>query len=306
MKKLSTVTIAVSAYNEEDNIIPFLKSALIQEENSFKLEKVLVVSDGSTDNSIKKASSVNSKLVEIWDDNIRLGKSTRLNEIYKSLKSDILVQSDCDVILSNPNVVADMIKPIIQEKNVGMCGGNPQPMEGKTFIEKAVNYTCEIYIDFRESIRGGDNVFSADGRLLAFKKELVKKIHIPEDMIANDRFTYFACLTNGYKYKYVKSAIVKFRSPQNLKDQIIQNTRFMSADARMKKYFPNELVEKETNIPKSKMIKSMARQFIKHPLHCLYIFLINRYCQFRSVYLEKKLTAKWDVAKTTKTLLTIK
>lgn len=306
MKKLPTVTIAVSAFNEEINIVPFLRSVLKQKESGFKINKILIVSDGSTDRTVKKVRSLNSKKVEIWDNKIRRGKSTRLNEIYKYLKSDILVQSDCDVIFSHLNVVSDIVKPIIQDDNVGMCGGNPQPARGKTFTEKAVNYTCEVYIGFREKIRGGNNLFSADGRLLAFKKELVKKIDVPVDMIANDRFTYFACLFAGYKYRYVKSAIVKFRSPQNLKDQIIQNTRFKSANARMKKYFPKELVEKESSIPKFYMIKSLSRQFIKHPIHCFYIFLVNRFCQLRSLYLENKLTAKWKIAETTKTLLTLK
>lgn len=306
MKSLPTVTIAVSAYNEANNIVPFLNSVLRQKENGFKIEKIVVVSDGSTDTTVQKAKSLNLKKIEIWDNKIRAGKSLRLNEIYQSLKSDILVQSDCDVIFDNPKVVANIVSPIILNKNIGMCGGNPQPTKGKTFTEKAVNYTCEVYIGFREKIRGGDNVFSADGRILAFKKELVKKIHIPTDMIANDRFTYFACLTNGYKYRYVKSAIVKFRSPQSLRDQIIQNTRFKSADIRMKRYFPKELVEYESNIPKFYMISSMSRQFIKYPTYCLYIFLVNMFCHLRSIYMGKKLTARWEIAKTTKTLFTLK
>jgi len=152
----------------------------------------------------------------------------------------------------------------------------------------------------RGNLRGGNNIFSADGRLLAYKKELAKKIFVPTDMIANDAYTYFCCITMGYKYKYVSSAVVLFRSPQNLKDQIRQNTRFLSAHIRMERYFPQEVVKREWYIPKKIILINMARQFFRHPILSAYIFTVNKYCSFISVKKERELNAKWDMAYTTK------
>lgn len=302
MKKLPTVTIALSAYNEEENIKNFLSSIIAQKEDGFILEKILIISDGSTDKTVDIARSIKNNKLEIKEYKTRVGKSTRLNEIYESLRSDILIQTDCDVIFEGPYVARDMVMTLSKNAKIGMCGGNPMPMKGRTFTEKAVNATCEIYIDFRKSIRGGNNQFSADGRLLAYRKELVKKINVPKTMIANDLYTYFCCLTQGYQYKFVESAVVCFRSPKTLKDQIKQSTRFLASRIRMSRYFPKNLVKNELQIPLSILLKSMLKLFIKHPILCSYIFLVNKYCAVRASAIEKSLTAKWTIAGTTKNL----
>jgi len=297
-----TVTVAISAYNEGKNIKAFLNSVLSQKQDGFKLEKILIISDGSTDSTATLIRAFRSKDIELHEYKDRQGKSKRLNEIYTCLKSNILVQSDADVIFSHPFVIRDIIKPIIKDRTIGMCGGNPIPLKAETFTEKAINLTCEVFIKFRKSIRGGNNVFSVDGRILAYQKEFVKKLYIPYDMIANDAYTYFCCLTLGYKYKFVESAVVLFRSPQTLKDQIRQNTRFLAAPIRMTHYFPKELIKREMHIPLNVLLNKLLMQSLKHPILCTYIFIINRYCSIRARILEKKLNAKWDIANSTKKL----
>ncbi len=299
-KKLPKVTVAISAYNEESNIKNFLRSVLKQKEEGFVLDEILLYSDGATDKTVQYAREVKSKKVKIIGDSKRLGKSTRLNQLYAFLKNDYLIQSDADVIFSHQFVIRDMIKPFMEDKSVGMCGGNPKPVSGKTFTEKAVNCTFEAYAPLRSELRGGDNVFSVDGRILAYKKELVKKIVVPEDTIANDAYTFFRCLELGYKYKYVKRAIVNFRSPQSFTDQVRQNTRFIAAPMRMKRLFDEDTVLREYFVPKSLLRKYMIKQFVKHPVMCIYVYLVNTYCRYKAKKNEKNMNAKWAVAFSTK------
>ena len=300
MSKIPTVTIATIALNEEQNIEKFLRSVLDQQEEGFKIVKILVISDGSSDKTAEIAKSFKSGLIRVISHENRIGKSARLNELYQNLDTDLLLQSDSDIIYSHKYVVRDMLLPLIKNKDVAMCGGNPLPIKGATYIEKAINLTTEVYQEFRQKVRNGDNVFSADGRILSFKKELVKKINIPNDMIANDMFTYFCCLILGLKYKFVASAIVYFRSPQSVRDHIRQNVRFRASPFRMEKYFSKELVKKETSIPKSLLYRTQLLMFIKHPISTLYIYLINLYCKLRARKIEDKLDAKWAIADSTK------
>ncbi len=297
-----TVTVALSALNEEANIGAFLTSLLNQKQETFVLEKILVVSDGSTDKTVDVVRSFGSSLITVFDNKERVGKSSRLNDIYEDLTSDFLVQSDADVTFSHDRVIEQLIQPLIAEEKVGMCGGHPLPIPGTTFTERAINCTVNAYDKFRTIIRGGDNVFSADGRLLAYRKTFIKQVTIPSDMIANDMFTYFCCVSKGFGYRYVASAVVNFRSPQTLRDQIRQNTRFVAAPDRMRKYFPPELVSFERDIPFLTFIQSTGREFLHHPILCGYIFFINLYCKIRAHFIEPRLTAKWDIAFTTKNL----
>jgi len=300
MEKVKRLTIAISAYNEGKNIKNFLMSVLSQKEEGFKLDNIWVYSDGSTDNTERQVKSIKSPKIVLFSDKKRVGKSSRLNQIYKNLKSDILVQSDADVIFSHPYVIRDLITPLLKDDKVGMTGGNPLPFQGVTWLEKAINYTCEAYNYFRYNVRGGNNVFSADGRLLAYRKELVTKIKVPLDMIANDAYTYYCCLTHNYKYKFAPQAVVNYRSPQNLKDHIKQNTRFLAAPIRMSKYFNPSLIKYETSIPTFIKIKSFLSVFIRHPLSTFLIFIINKYCLILAKMNEAKMNAKWEMAMSTK------
>lgn len=301
---LPSVTVAVCAYNEQDNIAHFLRSVLKQKQQGYVLEKILVISDGSTDQTnatVKKFESRHS-IVEFIESPVRLGKSMHLNTIYQRLSSDILVQSDADVIWKQ-HVVKSVIAPIVQNPKIGMCGGNPQPLQGSTFVEKAVNMTTKAYIPLRWLVRGGSNIFSADGRLLAYRKETVKKIIIPDDMIANDMYTYFACLSLGYFYTFVPKAIVYYRSPQTMRDQVRQNTRFLAARIRMEKYFSKHVLRREFYIPGNLLRKNMITIFGENPLMAAYIYLLNKYCSVNAILQEKQLTGVWPIAHTTKRLI---
>lgn len=302
-KRIPTVTVAVSAYNEEHNIQAFLRSVQKQKEDGFILKSILVLSDGSTDKTVEKAKRVRGAypvLVKQYKN--RVGKSLRLNELYAQLKTDYLIQSDADVIFSGPHVVRDLIQELKRNPDVGMCGGNPQPLAAETFIEKSVNVTVEMYSKLRKAVRGGNNPFSSDGRLLAFRKTAVKHMTIPETMIANDRFAYYWMKSYGWEYRFVSSAIVYFRSPQTVQDQIRQNTRFVAAPIRLTQYFSDTLIYKEEHIPFPQLVAVLGYACFRYPIHIAVIGIINRYCHLQAYLKEKKLTALWDMATTTKQL----
>lgn len=299
-QKIPSVTVAISALNEEKNIGRFLQSVLMQERVGFTLDEIWIFSDGSTDQTVNIARSFRHHTVKVFAYKNRIGKSRRLNEIYAKLKSDILVQSDADVTWAHSHVLRDIIRPLVENKQVAMCGGDPRPTKPVTFTEKAVNCTFDAYHNFRNILRGGNNIFSADGRLLAYKKEFIQRVTIPPNMIANDAFTYYCCIRAGYEYRYVESAVVYFRSPQNLVDQVKQNSRFLAAPIRMMKYFPKDLVRKESHVPFFLLCKSFAIEYVKHPVLCTYIFFVNLYTRIRAKSIERTLTAKWPMAYTTK------
>ncbi|MCR4325002.1 MAG: glycosyltransferase family 2 protein [Candidatus Curtissbacteria bacterium] len=301
MKK-PAVTIAVCAYNEEENIANFLKSVAKQKEDGFVITKIIVHSDGSTDKTPQIVKSLNIPKVHLFEHKTRTGKSTHLNQIYKDLDTDFLVQTDADVIFAHEFVTRDMIKPLMKDKTVGMCGGNPEPISGNSYWEKVCKVAFEPYQQFRNEVRGGDNAFSAIGQILSYRRELVKQISIPSDMVTNDIFTYFCCLKAGLKYKFVKSGTVYYRAPKNLADIVKQNTRFKVGHQRMYEMFDSDMVTKELSVPNLALYTKLLQQVAKHPLKSTIYYLINVYCKFKTRSDRKKLDAKWPIAKSTKLL----
>ncbi len=295
-----SVTVAISALNEEANIKRFLESLLNQKEDGFHIEKILIISDGSTDRTVELATSVHSEKIEVREYLERKGKSFRINEIHAGLTSDILVQFDADVVLEHEYVLHDLIQPLILKNDVGMCGGNPLPFKPVTFTEKAIACSLDSYLPLRLKLKNGNNIFSALGCMLAYRKEFVKKVSMPNTMVPNDIFLYFSCLSLGYKYAYVPSAIVRYRLPQTLKDQIKQNVRFSSGPTRMRQHFPNTLVDDELRIPLSLKLRYRIEQVLKHPILSIYIYAVNSYCRYRAAKTWRTTSATWDMVASTK------
>lgn len=302
----TSIAFAVSAYNEQANIVPFLESVLAQKQVNFTLEQVLVYVDGGSDQTSALAKSVKDSRIKVIQGRVRLGKSSRLNQIYAHVNEPILIQSDADVIFKSRLVFANLLAPMLNHKNVGMVGGNTMPLKAQTFLEHAVNTTAEAFNQIKIQINQGNCVYTVDGRLLAYKRQVYKQFNIPTDMIANDAYTYFATKSLGFDYKFARKAVVYFRSPQTLSDHIKQNTRFRAAPLRLTRHFDPNWIIREYHMPKILTYKFLISQVLKKPQASLFIFFINRYTILLARLKESKMTAIWSMVKTSKQLVTPK
>ncbi|MEK7555767.1 MAG: glycosyltransferase [Patescibacteria group bacterium] len=293
------VSIGIPAYNEAGNIAVLLASILKQDSPNFTLQEIIIVSDGSTDETVAKVRTVNDPRIKIWEYKERIGKSQHLNTIFRKAKGDIIVLFDADVVLTHKNVIAKLITPLLNNTKVGLVGGNPQPTTAKTFIEKGVNATFRAYSPLRTILKNGNNAFGCDGRILALSKVFADAVTVPGDMIANDAFLYFSCITKGFLFRHVSGAQVWFTSPKNIKDQVKQNKRFIASHYRLERIF-GPVVPAEYHVPTFLAYKLQLREFVRAPFSSLAVFLINLYCKARAKRDEKKMNAKWLMAHSTK------
>ena len=297
MKKiLPTVTVGLSALNEQKNIKKLLKSVLSQKQESFDLKKIIVISDGSSDKTVEYAKSLGSKKITVKSYKTRKGKASRLNNIFSNLKTDILIQVDADSILANKYVLENLIFPFIQDKKIAMTGGLAVPKVGETLIEKSIATTVNVYTRMKHKV----DSLSVNGCLLAYRSNFIKKIKLPENVHGDDIYTYLSCLSKGYKYRFVPEAIVNYKLPNTLSDHIKQNTRFLATPDTMQKYFSSDLLNKENHIPRGIFISEIIKEFLHHPFLCSYIGIVNIYCKFKLKFSNHKMTSKWSIAKSTK------
>ncbi|NTU73535.1 glycosyltransferase, partial [Candidatus Roizmanbacteria bacterium] len=61
MKRTPTLTIGISALNEEQNIICLLNALLSQKNGHYLLSELVVISDGSTDQTVPLVKSIQNK-----------------------------------------------------------------------------------------------------------------------------------------------------------------------------------------------------------------------------------------------------
>lgn len=299
MDKHLNISIGIPAYNEAENITMLLASILEQHTRNFVISEIIVISDGSTDETVAIVRKINDPRIKIWEYKNRLGKSIHLNTIFRSAEGEILVLFDADVVLAHQDVLANLIAPLFDDMKVGLVGGNPQPIVAKTLIEKGVNATFRAYDSLRTLLKGGNNAFGCDGRILALSKDFMRTVTVPEKMIANDAFLYFSCITRGFAFRHVREAQVWFVSPKNIQDQIKQNKRFIASRYRLERIF-GSVVPAEYRVPRLLLYRLQLKGFLGAPFASLTVFLINVYCKMLAKSEEKNMDAKWLMASSTK------
>jgi cellulose synthase/poly-beta-1,6-N-acetylglucosamine synthase-like glycosyltransferase len=300
-EKIFRVSVGISAFNEEGNIKNVLEDILSQKQNNWELSEILLQCDGCKDNTAQVAQSINVNLIKVSEHKQRKGVIFRVNQVLKSFSGDILVLFDADVRLKDRNVINYLIEKFINNSDVMLVGGNSKNYPPKSFFQKAIYTSYEVYYKSREEIKGGHNVFGCTGACLALREEFAKRVIVPIDVVSEDTFFYFSCLSLGYKFRLAKRAVVYFKLAGNLKDFLKQVFRSHpeSVSIIYKKYF-GDLIDKEYKRPLGFYLKTILQIFLKNPIGTTYMILLKIFCKPFYSFFSKKYKLEWFTAVSTK------
>lgn len=195
-----------------------------------------------------------------------------------------------------------MKKFYISDK-VGLVCANIQPLKPINFVTKAATSGFSVYKRMGEFIRNGENAITCDGKVLCLSNAFIKSNIIPlnhKDMGNVDRFLYFLCIKNGFKYKYSAKAITYFKFPSTLKDFVKWQIRNYKNNIKLSSSSFKELAKKELNYPYFLFNYFKFLEFFKHPLHSIFILLVGFYCSIMAKFDNKDFNIKWEVIQSTK------
>lgn len=296
-----TVTVGTSAYNEESNIQMMLTSVCSQREETIRIEKIIVISDGSTDGTVQAAKSVRDNRIMIVDDEKRLGQPSRIGQLLSMFSTDVFVLVDADMVLKDTQVIESIVGSIRKNKQVGLVTGEAEAVPARTFIEKAVNnflYARRmIFPEFR-------NTAYAAHAFLAYSKTFGKVLRLPQHALNSDAFSYFSCIKQGFNVAHASNAIALYRSPQSVKDVLNQSVRHIKGGQQLNEFFDSALVRKEFHVPLGTQIKIMLWQFSHDPLGYGALKMIQMHSAIRSKWSKKNLEVKWQAITSSKQVFT--
>ena len=275
MKK-TTVSVGIPAFNEEANIAYLLRALLADSSKGVSLKEVIIVSDGSTDASVVRARSVNDRRIKIINRKQRLGIVATQNELLRHVQGDILVMLDADVIPVQSDFLDRITEPIRRNRNIGLVGAATIPLRPQTVFERVITNSHYMKQYIYKQINGGHNVYLCHGRARAFAKALYEKLHWVNNC-PEDAYSYFACITRGFKFSYTIKAGVYFRSPQILEGHVKQSTRFVAGIKKIKKIFGIELAQKEYKIPRLLFMRSLIKYLWRNPFSTPAYLLLTLY-----------------------------
>lgn len=305
--KLSTVTIGIPAHNEEANIGYLLESILSQKSDNFVIEKIYVLCDGCTDSTAEKAKkfSIKHPRITVLDDGKRKGKAGRLNQLYRLNKSKFVFSFDGDVVLKEDRVIERMVRAF-ETENVVLVSGNNQPVKAETLTERIYNAGFKMWYEIRKDYQEGNNVRNIHGCAVALRGVFAKKFQYPPNLSSGDGgFVYMAAKAQRKNFRFVKNAVILFRSVNNLQDFLLQASRNLYAGTVVGEHFGDGFY-KEYAVPHEYKLKGIAKSLSSDPIFTTLALILSLFLRIfpKRRFIPSK-GANWETSVSTKRAIDI-
>ena len=125
------VTIGLPIYNAQKFLKFAIDSILSQTYTNIEL---LVVNDGSTDNSMAIVQSYQDDRIRIINDGFNKGLPFRLNQIAREASGFYLARMDSDDIMS-PNRIANQVKTLENNLDIDVLGTNAYTIDENNLVQ---------------------------------------------------------------------------------------------------------------------------------------------------------------------------
>ncbi|OGK43194.1 hypothetical protein A3A46_03520 [Candidatus Roizmanbacteria bacterium RIFCSPLOWO2_01_FULL_37_13] len=303
MKKL-TVTVGIPAFNEERNIGYLLDSILKQKQISYKLEKIIVVIDGCTDNTALIVKNFSQKYPLIAQINFknRRGKAVVLNKIYKVSFSDFLLTFDADIVLEREIEIELMVKEMLKDERTNLVGGRFIPVQQDTLMGKFSVISFLIIEDAFLKLNKGNNYYALVGGASLMRKSLYKSFKYPKGTISDQNYLFATATKDGLKhFKLAKKTRIFIRTVSTFSDWRILGARSVVEDkASITRFFGKDIL-KNYSMPKKIYLTSILKWFIKSPFYTLgsiFMNLVIRLFPYKKAIVKEGM---WELATSSKT-----
>ncbi len=216
-----TLSITVPAYNEEAQIRETLES-LVAVDYPEDRRQILVVSDGSTDETDRIVSEYEDRGVELLRMPERVGKSAAENAARHHLWGDIVVNTDASVRIE-PGAVRELVARF-SDPTVGVASGRDVSVErGPTSRNRGeagyVGY--EMWVRDLETRAGG--IVGASGSLYAIRREL-HDVEVPEHL-SRDFMSALTARERGFRAVSVPGALCHVPRTSSLRGEYRRKIR---------------------------------------------------------------------------------
>ncbi|HKG70698.1 MAG TPA: glycosyltransferase, partial [Nitrososphaeraceae archaeon] len=226
-----TISFLIPAYNEEQIIGRCIESIDRAAVNYSGETEIVIVNDGSTDNteevvidSMKKLTSAHGKILTIPNS----GKGFALDYGLKRISGEIVFRMDADSLIDK-----DAISPLVEhfeDPLVGSVSGLAFPLEATSLLGKAQNVLFASYLYVKRAQEVFDSIIVQPGASTAFRRDALLKIggwthnQFGEDGEISSRMARF-----GYRSEFEQSSVVYSDSPQTLGSFLAQRSRWSIA-----------------------------------------------------------------------------
>lgn len=288
-------SIGIFAYNEASNIIRLLDALDKQILSSVQIREIIVVSSASTDGTdelVQDYSRDHSK-VRLIKQAKREGKSSAINIFLKEAREQHLVVISGDVIPEQHTI--ERMVSVFTDPAIGASGGRPVPVnDPKSMMGYSVHLLWRLH--HRMALRSPKL-----GEMIAFRKLMDE---IPADSAVDEASIEAIVRQKGLKLRYVGSAIIRNKGPENFRDFVKQRRRIQNGHLWLKAKH-NYSVSSQDN---GTLLSILVEEAIEYPRdipRMIVVMAWEVYCRILGsidFYWHKKNPFAWEIARSTKNL----
>ena len=202
--ELPTVSILISAYNEESVIERKIQNLLELDYPKEKLE-ILIGDDGSADKTAEIVERYKDQGVTLIKAPQNAGKAAMLNRLQKHATGNILLFCDANTMLF-PNVVRKLTDPFKDKKIGCACGHLILTDKSGSELGRGESAYWDLESEIKKFEGMMDLLIGGNGALYAIRKELYTDLPTKKS-IMDDFFVTTKILQKGYYCTFISSAI---------------------------------------------------------------------------------------------------
>ena len=263
------VTLVIAAYNEEKVIEEKIRNSLTLDYPRELLE-VIVVSDGSTDDTPAIVKRFERDGIIGLFDPVRRGKTAALNRATGVATGEVVVFSDANCMYDK-QAIRKLVRNFYDPSVGGVTGRkviirNP---ERESSGGDKLFWNFESFLKTKQSLTG--SISTGDGEIFAIRRVLYKEI--PNDVINDDTAITLNIIKQGYRVVYEPEAISSEEASVVLADDFNVKVRMVCGGYQTLRMFRDMLLP-----PRS----YFAVQFLSHkalrwlmPVLLLSLFVSN-------------------------------
>jgi cellulose synthase/poly-beta-1,6-N-acetylglucosamine synthase-like glycosyltransferase len=218
-----TVTLVVSAYNEEDVLRAKLENALALDYPADRLE-IVVASDGSTDRTVAIAREFSDRGVVVHEYRTNRGKNAALNDTVPQARGEIVVFTDANGMY-RPDALRRLVAYFDDARVGSVCGELIYLNYSKNPV--ADGYGAYWRFDQRQKRLESDlqTLLGANGSIFAIRRRLYRPL---PNTVCNDMVLPILVAAAGHSVVYAPDAVATEAGSADLREELRRRSRIIA------------------------------------------------------------------------------